>query len=190
MELKNQIRAYRTEMKLSQEELAEYGGVTEATRKLIDVANAKINAARNRLQQKHDSHWQQYMTKVNAAINDARSHALSHDELLNRVMEIDNEYWDYFKYDEQVNYWKELAKAERDSESAYEVYRTEYEQRVWEVIAQMRAGSMKLTDGRTKLNQYSTVYSFILREVINFDDANLDLAHIELLYDQYVEKYK
>lgn len=49
---------------------------------------------------------------------------------------------------------------------------------------------MKLTDGRTKLNQYSTVYSFILREVINFDDANLDLAHIELLYDQYVEKYK
>ena len=174
----------------SQEELAEYGGVTEATRKLIDVANAKINAARNRLQQKHDSHWQHYMTKVNAALNDARSHALSHDELLNRVMEIDNEYWDYFKYDEQVNYWKELAKAERDSESAYEVYRTEYEQRVWEVIAQMQAGSMKLTDGRTKLNQYSTVYSFILREVINFDDANLDLAHIELLYDQYVEKYK
>lgn len=174
----------------SQEELAEYGQVTAATRKLIDVANAKINAARVRLQQKHDSHWQQYMTKVNAAITDARQRILSHDELLNRVMEIDNEYWNYFDNDERVNYWKELAKAERDAEANYEVYRTEYEQRVWETISQMRTGALKLTDGRTKLNQYSTVYSFILREVINFDDTKLDLAHIELLYNQYIEKYK
>lgn len=174
----------------SKEELAEYGQVTADTQKLIDVANAKINAARVQLQQKHDSHWQQYMTKVNAAIADARQRILSHDELLNRVMEIDNEYWNYFNNDERVNYWQELAKAERDSEANYEVYRTEYEQRVWETISQMRTGALKLADGRTKLNQYSTVYSFILREVINFDDTTLDLAHIELLYNQYIEKYK
>ena len=174
----------------SKEELAEYGQVTADTRKLIDVANAKINAARVQLQQKHDSHWQQYMTKVNAAIADARQRILSHDELLNRIMEIDNEYWNYFNNDERVNYWEELAKSERDSEANYEVYRTEYEQRVWETISQMRTGALKLADGRTKLNQYSTVYSFILREVINFDDTTLDLAHIELLYNQYIEKYK
>ena len=61
---------------------------------------------------------------------------LSHDSC-NRVMEIDNEYWDYFKYDEQVNYWKELAKAERDSESAYE-YTVPNMSNEYRVIAQMR----------------------------------------------------
>lgn len=174
----------------SEEEMQEYTKVTKETQALIDVANNKINSARTRLQEKHDQHWQAYMTKVTAAVNDARNRILSHDELLARVMEIDNEYWDYFNNDERINYWKELAKAERDSESAYEIYRTEYIQRVSDTIQEIKDKKLSLNEGRVKLSEYSVVYSFILREVINFDDTSLTLEGIEKLYNKYLEKYK
>lgn len=173
----------------SQEELNEYPNITKETQQMIDVANQKIAAARNRLQQIHDSHWQQYITQVNGAISNAWAHIYSHNDLRDRVMEIDDAYWDYFKNTEMVNYWKELAKAERDSESHYEIYRQEYEQRVDETLKEIELGTTTLEDGRVKLQEYSLVYSFILREVIDFDDTKLDINGLRQKQREYLQKY-
>ena len=175
---------------LSKEELSQYGEITKETQQMIDAAEAKINAARQRLQQIHDEHWQQYITKVEQAISDARARILGQNELRDRVMEIDDQYWDYFENTEMVNYWKELAKAERESEAKYEIYRTEYEQRINETLSEIKSGAMTLDDGRLKLTQYSLVYSFILREVIDFNDTKLTLDGLQELYDEYLQKYK
>ena len=175
---------------LSKEELSQYGEITKETQQMIDAAEAKINAARQRLQQIHDEHWQQYITKVEQAISDARARILGQNELRDRVMEIDDQYWDYFENTEMVNYWKELAKAERESEAKYEIYRTEYEQRINETLSEIKSGAMTLDDGRWKLTQYSLVYSFILREVIDFNDTKLTLDGLQELYDEYLQKYK
>lgn len=175
---------------LSKEELSQYGEITKETQQMIDAAEAKINAARQRLQQIHDEHWQQYITKVEQAISDARACILGQNELRDRVMEIDDQYWDYFENTEMVNYWKELAKAERESEAKYEIYRTEYEQRINETLSEIKSGAMTLDDGRLKLTQYSLVYSFILREVIDFNDTKLTLDGLQELYDEYLQKYK
>lgn len=175
---------------LSKEELSQYGEITKETQQMIDAAEAKINAARQRLQQIHDEHWQQYITKVEQAISDARARILGQNELRDRVMEIDDQYWDYFENTEMVNYWKELAKAERESEAKYEIYRTEYEQRINETLSEIKSGAMTLDDGRLKLTQYSLVYSFILREVINFNDTKLKLDGLQELYNDYLQKYK
>lgn len=174
----------------SQQEMNEYHNVTNETQRLIDAANAKINAARTRLQQKHDSHWQQYSAKVQAAINDASHGILGHDELLNRVMEIDNQYWDYFEHDEMVNFFKEMAQAERDAEAPYEEYRVEYIQRLRRTLSDIANGTLTLEDGRVKLQEYSAVYDFILREVIDFNDTKLSLANLTALVDAYENKYK
>lgn len=175
---------------LSKEELSQYGEITKETQQMIDAAEAKINAARQRLQQIHDEHWQQYIAKVEQAISDARARILGQNELRDRVMEIDDQYWDYFENTEIVNYWKELAKAERESEAKYEIYRTEYEQRINETLSEIKSGAMTLDDGRLKLTQYSLVYSFILREVIDFNDTKLTLDGLQELYDEYLQKYK
>lgn len=175
---------------LSKEELSQYGEITKETQQMIDAAEAKINAARQRLQQIHDEHWQQYITKVEQAISDTRARILGQNELRDRVMEIDDQYWDYFENTEMVNYWKELAKAERESEAKYEIYRTEYEQRINETLSEIKSGAMTLDDGRLKLTQYSLVYSFILREVIDFNDTKLTLDGLQELYDEYLQKYK
>lgn len=175
---------------LSREELSQYGEITKETQQMIDAAEAKINAARQRLQQIHDEHWQQYITKVEQAISDARARILGQNELRDRVMEIDDQYWNYFENTEMVNYWKELAKAERESEAKYEIYRTEYEQRINETLSEIKSGAMTLDDGRLKLTQYSLVYSFILREVIDFNDTKLTLDGLQELYDEYLQKYK
>ncbi|NMV57053.1 hypothetical protein FOL87_00125 [Lactobacillus reuteri] len=175
---------------LSKEELSQYGEITKETQQMIDAAEAKINAARQRLQQIHDEHWQQYITKVEQAISDARARILGQNELRDRVMEIDDQYWDYFENTEMVNYWKELAKAERESEAKYEIYRTEYEQRINDTLSEIKSGAMTLDDGRLKLTQYSLVYSFILREVIDFNDTKLTLDGLQELYDEYLQKYK
>lgn len=175
---------------LSKEELSQYGEITKETQQMIDAAEAKINAARQRLQQIHDEHWQQYITKVEQAISDARARILGQNELRDRVMEIDDQYWNYFENTEMVNYWKELAKAERESEAKYEIYRTEYEQRINETLSEIKSGAMTLDDGRLKLTQYSLVYSFILREVIDFNDTKLTLDGLQELYDEYLQKYK
>ena len=199
------VKEYRVEIKIvadttytgddttnekQQEELNEYQTITEETQRVIDAANNKIIAARNRLQAKHDEHWQQYCTKVQAAIGDAWNHNINHDELFNRVMEIDDEYWDYFNNDEFANFFKEMAKAERESEAYFEIYRQEYESRIEDTLKQMKDGTLNLTDGRSKLQQYSTAYSFILREVIDFNDAKLTLENMQQLYDDYLQKYK
>ena len=175
---------------LSREELSQYGEITKETQQMIDAAEAKINAARQRLQQIHDEHWQQYITKVEQAISDARARILGQNELRDRVMEIDDQYWDYFENTEMVNYWKELAKAERESEAKYEIYRTEYEQRINDTLSEIKSGAMTLDDGRLKLTQYSLVYSFILREVIDFNDSKLTLDGLQELYNDYLQKYK
>ncbi|MCD7123255.1 hypothetical protein [Limosilactobacillus caviae] len=175
---------------LSKEELSQYGEITKETQQMIDAAEAKINAARQRLQQIHDEHWQQYITKVEQAISDARARILGQNELRDRVMEIDDQYWDYFENTEMVNYWKELAKAERESEAKYEIYRTEYEQRINDTLSEIKSGAMTLDDGRLKLTQYSLVYSFILREVIDFNDTKLTLDGLQELYNDYLQKYK
>lgn len=199
------VKEYRIEMRIvpdttfkgdddnpnkQQEEINEYPNVTKETQILIDIANDKINSARTQLAQKHDSHWQQYITKVNQAINDARSGALSHYELRDRVIEIDDEYWDYFNNDERINFWKVLAKAERSSEIQYEDYRKEYLARVKSTVEEMNDGKLSLEDGRIKLQEYSDVYSFILKEVINFNDTHLDIKGIEILIFQYESKYR
>lgn len=175
---------------LSREELSQYGEITKETQQMIDAAEAKINAARQRLQQIHDEHWQQYITKVEQAISDARARILGQNELRDRVMEIDDQYWDYFENTEMINYWKELAKAERESEAKYEIYRTEYEQRINDTLSEIKSGAMTLDDGRLKLTQYSLVYSFILREVIDFNDTKLTLDGLQELYNDYLQKYK
>lgn len=175
---------------LSREELSQYGEITKETQQMIDTAEAKINAARQRLQQIHDEHWQQYITKVEQAISDARARILGQNELRDRVMEIDDQYWDYFENTEMINYWKELAKAERESEAKYEIYRTEYEQRINDTLSEIKSGAMTLDDGRLKLTQYSLVYSFILREVIDFNDTKLTLDGLQELYNDYLQKYK
>lgn len=175
---------------LSREELSQYGEITKETQQMIDAAEAKINAARQRLQQIHDEHWQQYITKVEQAISDARARILGQNELRDRVMEIDDQYWDYFENTEMINYWKELAKAERESEAKYEIYRTEYEQRINDALSEIKSGAMTLDDGRLKLTQYSLVYSFILREVIDFNDSKLTLDGLQELYNDYLQKYK
>ena len=175
---------------LSREELSQYGEITKETQQMIDTAEAKINAARQRLQQIHDEHWQQYITKVEQAISDARARILGQNELRDRVMEIDDQYWDYFENTEMINYWKELAKAERESEAKYEIYRTEYEQRINDTLSEIKSGAMTLDDGRLKLTQYSLVYSFILREVIDFNDTKLTLDGLQERYDEYLQKYK
>lgn len=175
---------------LSREELSQYGEITKETQQMIDAAEAKINAARQRLQQIHDEHWQQYITKVEQAISDARARILGQNELRDRVMEIDDQYWDYFENTEMINYWKELAKAERESEAKYEIYRTEYEQRINDTLSEIKSGAMTLDDGRLKLTQYSLVYSFILREVIDFNDSKLTLDGLQELYNDYLQKYK
>lgn len=175
---------------LSREELSQYGEITKETQQMIDTAEAKINAARQRLQQIHDEHWQQYITKVEQAISDARARILGQNELRDRVMEIDDQYWDYFENTEMINYWKELAKAERESEAKYEIYRTEYEQRINDTLSEIKSGAMTLDDGRLKLTQYSLVYSFILREVIDFNDSKLTLDGLQELYNDYLQKYK
>lgn len=175
---------------LFREELSQYGEITKETQQMIDAAEAKINAARQRLQQIHDEHWQQYITKVEQAISDARARILGQNELRDRVMEIDDQYWDYFENTEMINYWKELAKAERESEAKYEIYRTEYEQRINDTLSEIKSGAMTLDDGRLKLTQYSLVYSFILREVIDFNDSKLTLDGLQELYNDYLQKYK
>ena len=172
------------------EEINEYPNVTKETQELIDIANEKINSARTRLNEIHDSHWQQYITKVNQAVSDARSGALSHYELRDRVMEIDDEYWDYFNKVEWINFWKEMAKAERNSEIQYEDYRREYLTRIKATVALIDSGELSLEDGRVKLKEYSDVYSFILREVIDFNETHLDLKGIEILIFQYEAKYR
>lgn len=105
-------------------------------------------------------------------------------------MEIDDEYWDYFNNDEFVNFFKEMAKAERESEAYFEIYRQEYESRIEDTLQQMKDGTLNLTDGRSKLQQYSTAYSFILREVIDFNNAKLTLENMQQLYNDYLKKYK
>lgn len=175
---------------LFREELSQYGEITKETQQMIDAAEAKINAARQRLQQIHDEHWQQYITKVEQAISDARARILGQNELRDRVMEIDDQYWDYFENTEMINYWKELAKAERESEAKYEIYRTEYEQRINDTLSEIKSGAMTFDDGRLKLTQYSLVYSFILREVIDFNDTKLTLDGLQELYNDYLQKYK
>lgn len=199
------VKEYRIEMKIvpdttfsgddddpnkQNEEINEYPNVTKETQELIDIANEKINSARTRLNEIHDSHWQQYITKVNQAVSDARSGALSHYELRDRVMEIDDEYWDYFNKVEWINFWKEMAKAERNSEIQYEDYRREYLTRIKATVALIDSGELSLEDGRVKLKEYSDVYSFILREVIDFNETHLDLKGIEILIFQYEAKYR
>lgn len=199
------VKEYRIEMKIvpdttfsgddddpnkQNEEINEYPNVTKETQELIDIANEKINSARTRLNEIHDSHWQQYITKVNQAVSDARSGALSHYELRDRVMEIDDEYWDYFNKVEWINFWKEMAKAERNSEIQYEDYRREYLTRIKATVALIDSGELSLEDGRVKLKEYSDVYSFILREVIDFNETHLDLKGIEILVFQYEAKYR
>lgn len=199
------VKEYRIEMKIvpdttfsgddddpnkQNEEINEYPNVTKETQELIDIANEKINSARTRLNEIHDSHWQQYITKVNQAVSDARSGALSHYELRDRVMEIDDEYWDYFNKVEWINFWKEIAKAERNSEIQYEDYRREYLTRIKATVALIDSGELSLEDGRVKLREYSDVYSFILREVIDFNETHLDLKGIEILIYQYEAKYR
>lgn len=172
------------------EEKRDYLKIAEETQRVIDAANAKIISAKQRLQDKHDQHWQQYIGKVDAAISNGRAGVLNHDELVDRIMEIDDEYWNYFNYDERVKYYQVLFQAERESEEHYEIYRQEYIARMNETIQEMLRGKLTLDAGRTKLREYSTVYSFMLREVVNFEDTTLDLPHIQLAYDQYVDKYK
>ena len=199
------VKEYRIEMKIvpdttfsgddddpnkQNEEINEYPNVTKETQELIDIANEKINSARTRLNEIHDSHWQQYITKVNQAVSDARSGALSHYELRDRVMEIDDEYWDYFNKVEWINFWKEMAKAERNSEIQYEDYRREYLTRIKATVALIDSGELSLEDGRVKLKEYSDVYSFILREVIDFNDTHLDIKGIDILIFQYEAKYR
>lgn len=199
------VKEYRIEMKIvpdttfsgddddpnkQNEEINEYPNVTKETQELIDIANEKISSARTRLNEIHDSHWQQYITKVNQAVSDARSGALSHNELRDRVMEIDDEYWDYFNKVEWINFWKEIAKAERNSEIQYEDYRREYLTRIKATVALIDSGELSLEDGRVKLKEYSDVYSFILREVIDFNETHLDLKGIEILIFQYEAKYR
>ena len=94
---------------LSREELSQYGEITKETQQMIDAAEAKINAARQRLQQIHDEHWQQYITKVEQAISDARARILGQNELRDRVMEIDDQYWDYFENTEMINYRQRIS---------------------------------------------------------------------------------
>lgn len=172
-----------------QNELSEYPNVTESTQALIDAQNAKMTAALNQLHATHNAEWQKYATQVEALITSARAGIYSHNELRDRIQEIDNRYWKYFNEVEMVNYWKEIKRVNDENEAAYKAYREEYIYRVYEVLYNIQHGSMTLADGRDKLNSYNTVYGMILREIIDFNTPRMTFENFAKNYNKYLDDY-
>lgn len=172
-----------------QQELAEYPNVTESTQAIIDAQNAKMAAALNQLHATHNSEWQKYASQVEALITSARAGIYSHNELRDRIQEIDNKYWKYFNEVEMVNYWKEIKRVNDENEAAYKAYREEYVYRVYEVLYNIKHGDISLVDGRDKLNSYNTVYGMILREIIDFSTPIMNFNNFVKNYNKYLDDY-
>lgn len=173
--------------KLSDEEKKEAVEINAKTQEEINEANNKIIAARNRLQATHDEHWQQYITQVNAAIAETRSHIMSHDELRDRIQEIDDKYWDYFNNDEKANFQKEMEKARREAEGALMQDRFEYLERLQEVIGKIDSGEYTPEKGIQQINQYCDAYRFILEDIPTFNQLNVTL--MKEAYKKYAMQY-
>lgn len=169
-----------------QEELDAAAQVTAETQRAINLANTKISVAYQFLQDTHNNHWQQYITQVNAAIADARARNINHDELVARVMEIDDAYWDYFNHDEMVNYFLKLKSARRDAEGTLSANRPEYMLRVEGLIRQIQSGALSLDEGLTKIEEYSDLYRLILDDIPVFDKYDLD--EIKRTYNAYADQ--
>lgn len=174
----------------SKDELAQYGNVTQATKNLIDAQQAKISAAISQMQAGHDYQWQQYAGQVQAIINNTRAGNYSHDEMREKIQEIDDKYWEYFNRVEMGEFFKRLKDVMHDTEAYLSVYRDEYISRCREVLMNVKGGSVTLNDARMKLNSYNTVYSMVLREVINFNTPVLSTDSLVKVYNDYVKDYK
>lgn len=172
---------------LSDDEKKGAVAINAQTQKEINDANNKIIAARNRLQATHDEHWQRYIAQVNAAIADARAHILSHDELKDRIQEIDDRYWDYFNKEERVNFQEEMEKARRDAEGALMQDRFDFLQIVQEVVAKIDSKEYTVEKGLQQINQYCDAYRFILEDIPVFDQPYIAL--IKETYKKYAAQY-
>lgn len=164
--------------------------MTKDTEAYVKAQQAKIAQCLAQLKQKHDSHWSQYSSQISAAIVEARNGNYDHDKLRQRIQEIDDVYWNYFEYDEMVNYWKDLTKAQHETEASLMPYRIEYLDHCYYVLQDIKSGKAPLSGGRDKLNQYNTAYGMILNEVINFDGVVLTLANLAKEYNKYIDSYE
>ena len=197
------VHEYRVEMKIvvdqtfrgddgddgakSQEELAQYTSITSQTQAQIDSANQKITAAYNRLKATHDARWQNYINQVNQAIIDARSGNFSHNKMRDRISEIDSAYWDYFNNFEVKQFAQAMEKARRDAEGDLAIEREGFLTGVRRILNYIKDGTYGLEDGRVRLNEYSTAYSFILNDIPDWNDGKI--TELTNIYNAYLDKY-
>ena len=87
-------------------------------------------------------------------------------------------------------FFKRLKEVMHETEAYLSVYRDEYVARCREVLLNLKGGSATPNEARTKLNSYNTVYSMILKEVINFNTPVLSTDSLIKVYNDYVKEYK